>query len=140
MLADGYSNEYSRCFMWFLEGYVLFSKPAIDRQFKTDVLNLEEIRKPMGIIELIEEETKRHYMSQGLRKGIRQGKLEGKLEGKLKGEHRKMLQFIQRLISGTDWDNAAIAHMTGGTPDLVQTIRARMLAGNTEIEDLMKLG
>lgn len=119
MLTEGYSSARSRRFLSFLAVYISFTDDAIEEQFQAEVSQTDLTRKPMGIIELVTEEATRI--------------------ARIEGERRKMLLFIQQLIADTDFDDARIARLAGGTPELVQIIRERMLAGNNDIKDLMTL-
>jgi hypothetical protein len=61
--------------------------------------------------------------------GLEKGKLEGKLEG--------TLHLILNLVQQTDFSDEKIAALAEVELLLVQQVRARVAAGNTDLSDLM---
>lgn len=119
MLADGYSKAKTRIFVLFLTRYLRLRSATAQEALSTSLLQGKNAQTTMGVEELVRQEI------------IWETREKSKLEGKL--------TLVQNLIRQTDFSDERIAQLAEVAPSLVQQVRQRLLAGNTDLAGLMLL-
>ena len=115
LFKKGFSQKKIRAIFVFLENYVLFEDPEMNRifrvriqpQVKNNFMTIDELEKYLAKEEGIEE---------GLAEGIEKGR----------EEERRLL--VENLSSGTDFSAERIASLVGVTVDFVNKVRSRQMA------------
>ena len=106
--AKGFSREKIRAIFTFLESYVLFDDPEMNRIFRERIDHLENNDNNMGILEAVKQIAKEEGIEEGLEKGSQ--------------------LFVENLLKGSEFPVEKIASLANVTIDFVNKIKSSLEA------------
>jgi predicted transposase/invertase (TIGR01784 family) len=106
-----FSRKKIKAVLTFLDNYVLFAKPEMNRIFRVELDRLSGKKNTMGIIEQVAE----IRAEKALKKGRKEGREEGRTEEKT--------QVVRRLLADKEFSIAKIASIAGVSVDFVEKVK-----------------
>lgn len=111
LLKKGFSKRKIRAILIFLESYVLFEDPEMNRNFKERIQSHDK-NNIMGIDEYVKMVAKEEGLAEGLAEGLEEGRKEVKTE------------VVKRLLADKEFSIKKIAAIAGVSVDFVKTLKS----------------
>ncbi len=118
LLAKGYSTRKIRAIFVFLESYVLFKDPKMNRNFRKEIKSQDK-NDIMGIDEYLKQEGKKEGLAEGIKKGMK----EGMEKGIEKGQENSRRLFVENLLKNSNFSVAKIASLANVTVEFVNKVK-----------------
>jgi predicted transposase YdaD len=114
LLKKGIPQKKIRTIFVFLENYVLFEEPEMNRNF-IERIKSQDKNNIMGIDEFLKQMGKEEGLAEGLEKGIEQGFEQGR--------ENSCRLFVENLLKNSDFPEEKIASLANVTIDFVNDVK-----------------
>lgn len=121
-----YGEKKTKAILVFLNNYVTFTNPEINRKFMEETDKIFGTTNAMGIIEQLAEIKHKEGMAEGHKEGMAEGHKEGVEAGLKEGVGEGLAKAARLLLAHTEYSPEKIAELVGVSLAVVEKERAEL--------------